>query len=193
MQSFWCVYKWRVNPNTYACICRQYETQCMRVMKTHTQTHIKYIQTYEWWHISMQFAAARPQSHSDVSISPFELFKPLQFRLISKIYEFGSQQITHPLISPLSLSQRGVGGVGRGGGGGGFPPFMSMDKHSGWRTRLSANQALLLPLTLWLKAVDSFSCSTAFFPKVSTWQWRREKKERKSGCLLEWLKWKWKT
>lgn len=122
MQSFWCVYKWRVNPNTYACICRQYETQCMRVMKTHTQTHIKYIQTYEWWHISMQFAAARPQSHSDVSISPFELFKPLQFRLISKIYEFGSQQITHPLISPLSLSQHGVGGVGRGGGGGVFLP-----------------------------------------------------------------------
>lgn len=68
---------------------------------------------------------------------PSKLFKRLQFRSISKIYEFGSRQITHPLISALSLSQRG-----RRRGGGCFPLLMSVDKHGGWRTRLSANHAL---------------------------------------------------
>lgn len=45
-----------------------------------------------------------------------------------------------------------------------FPP----PHEHGWARRqedvLSANRTLLLPLTLWLKAADSCSFSTAYFP-----------------------------
>lgn len=81
-----------------------------------------------------------------------EPFGPLQFRLISKIYEFGSRQITHPLISPVGLSQpRGGGGGGRRGGG-------------DWRTQLSANHTPPPPPTCWLKAASFFQLLDSLFP-----------------------------
>lgn len=79
-----------------------------------------------------------------------EPFGPLQFRLISKIYEFGSRQITHPLISPIGLSQPHRR-EGRAGGGGGD-----------WRTQLSANHRPLPP-TRWLKAAAFFQLLGSLF------------------------------
>ena len=45
-------------------------------------------------------------SHSVVSISPLQALKLPQFRLISKIYEFWSREITHPLVSMVKPVRR---------------------------------------------------------------------------------------
>ena len=115
----WCpyVYKWRVNPHTYACIRRQYETQCIQVMRahTHTCTHPhEYIQTYAWWRISMQFAAAAPTEPLRRVNLPSELFKPLQFSSdLQDLWIWKSADNTSPHITakPVTVRRRGAGGA----------------------------------------------------------------------------------
>lgn len=86
--------------------------QCMQVLRTHALSTYKHMHDGALACSLQRRAPTEPLRHVNL---PSELFKQLQFRLISKIYEFGSQQITHPLISPLSLSQRSVEGVGEVG------------------------------------------------------------------------------
>ena len=90
---------------------------------THARTHVA--STYKHMRAGPLACSLQPGAHGATQTcqSPSELFKPLQFRLISKIYEFGSEQITHPLISTLSLSQPASEGRG-----------VSVDDNGGCRT-----------------------------------------------------------
>lgn len=85
------------SPHTYTCMCRSHETQCARTRRVCTNICMMAHQ-----HAVCDAAPTEPLRRVNLRSEPFG---PLQFRLISKIYEFGSRQITHPLISPVGLSQ----------------------------------------------------------------------------------------